>query len=152
MKIFQLKSEQVLPITIDQAWEFFSSPKNLQKITPKHMGFEIISGAEKEMYSGQIIEYLVSPLLGIKMRWVSEIKSVSKGEFFIDEQRFGPYKFWHHKHFFEVHPNGVKLIDHVHYVLPFGFLGIIAQKLFVGKMLGNIFTYREKIIKDLFVV
>lgn len=150
MKIYQLKSEQVLPISIQESWDFFSNPENLQRITPAQMGFKILSGADKKMYSGQLIEYHVSPILGIKLLWVTEIKAVVEQQFFIDEQRFGPYKFWHHKHFFEAHEKGVKMTDVVHYALPFGFLGRIANALFVKKQLAQIFSYREQKIKELF--
>ena len=150
MKIYQLQSEQIMPISLSECWSFFSNPANLQKITPKEMGFTILSGADKKMYSGQLIQYKVSPVLGIKIKWVSEIKAVSEGVFFIDEQRFGPYKFWYHQHFFEVHENGVKMTDIVSYGLPFGILGRIAQKLFVGKKLMQIFQHRKQSIKEFF--
>ena len=90
---------QNLPITLEQAWDFFSDPKNLKTITPEYMGFDIIAGADRLMYPGQIIEYRVSPLLGIKTKWVTEITHVVPNEYFVDEQRFGPYTLWHHKHF-----------------------------------------------------
>jgi ligand-binding SRPBCC domain-containing protein len=148
MAVYQIYKKQRLPITLDEAWEFFSSPKNLQKITPEHMGFHILSGADTEMYPGQIIEYTVKPLLGIPMYWMTEIKNVKHKEFFIDEQRFGPYSLWYHKHFFKEIPGGVEVIDQVHYKLPLGFLGTIAHGLFVKRQLENIFDYRFKVLEE----
>ena len=111
MKIFRLEKSINLPITIEECWEFFSNPKNLKIITPNYMGFDIIDLEDTKMYSGQIIKYNVTPLLGIKMRWVTEISHVKENSFFVDEQRFGPYKFWHHKHKFEIIDGGVKIVD-----------------------------------------
>ena len=111
MKIFRLEKSIKLPITIEECWEFFSSPKNLKIITPDYMGFSIIDGEKTKMYSGQIIKYNVTPIFGINMKWVTEISHVKEYKFFVDEQRFGPYKFWHHKHIFEVIDGGVKVID-----------------------------------------
>jgi len=112
------------------------------------MGFHILSGADTEMYPGQIIEYTVKPLLGIPMYWMTEIKNVKYKEFFIDEQRFGPYSLWYHKHFFKEIPGGVEVIDQVHYKLPLGFLGTIAHGLFVKRQLENIFDYRFKVLEE----
>jgi ligand-binding SRPBCC domain-containing protein len=140
--IYTLTVMQELPIGLHEAWEFFSSPENLEKITPSHMGFRITSGKPGKMYPGQIISYRVSPITGIKTNWVTEITHVDEGKFFVDEQRFGPYRMWHHEHHFEKLENGVKMIDKVSYKIPFGFLGHIAQAFFVKKQLENIFKYR----------
>lgn len=148
MAVYQIYKKQQIPISLDEAWEFFSSPKNLQEITPDHMGFHIISGADVTMYPGQIIEYTVKPVLGIPMYWMTEIKNVKEKEFFIDEQRYGPYSLWHHKHFFRAIPGGVEVIDQVHYKLPLGFLGTIAHGIFVKKQLEHIFDYRFKILEE----
>ena len=102
---------QNLPITLDKAWDFFSDPKNLKTITPEYMGFDIKGGADRRMYPGQIIEYRVSPLLGIKTKWVTEITHVIPNQYFVDEQRFGPYTLWHHKHFIKAIPGGVEMIE-----------------------------------------
>lgn len=150
MKLYRLTANQFLPIGKQEAWEFLSNPANLQKITPVKMGFEILSGAERPMYPGQIIQYNVSPLPGIRTRWVSEITHVSEGAYFVDEQRFGPYSLWHHKHFIHEIPGGVRMEDIVDYKLPLGSLGSLAQPLFVKKQLRSIFDYREKALKDLF--
>lgn len=142
MKIYKLEREQTVPITIEQAWDFFSSPKNLKKITPDYLGFEIKSDNTDEMYAGMIITYIVKPLLSIPLSWMTEIKYVDKPNYFVDEQLVGPYKIWHHEHHFEEVDGGVKMIDRVHYVLPLGFLGRIAHSLFVKRQLQEIFDYR----------
>jgi ligand-binding SRPBCC domain-containing protein len=150
MKIYTLKKEQFVPTDIDTCWDFFSQPKNLQTITPPYMGFKILHGAAERMYPGQIIEYKVSPVLNIPMQWVTEIKHVVDNKLFVDNQMIGPYKLWHHKHFFEVKENGVLMTDIVHYALPFGILGQIAHALFVKKQLQTIFDYREQKVIELF--
>lgn len=150
-EISQLKSEQFLPITIDEAWAFFSSPKNLKKITPKSMGFDITSSnVDEEMYQGQIITYKVSPFAGIKTNWVTEITHVENKKYFVDEQRVGPYQIWHHEHLFKVVENGIKMKDIVTYKVPFGILGMILNKLFIKKRLKNIFEYRFNVLKEMF--
>jgi len=147
MKTYEIYRKQQLPITMEEAWAFFSSPKNLEEMTPKYMGFQILSGAEPDMYAGQIIEYRVRPLLGIPMYWMTEIKNVREHEFFIDEQRYGPYALWHHKHFFKEIPGGIEMIDQVHYRLPLGPLGLIAHALFVKKQLEGIFEHRFEVLE-----
>ena len=149
--IYTLKTEQELNISLEKAWDFFSSPENLQKITPKHMGFEITSSVDSKAYSGQIITYKVGILPWIKSNWVTEITQVKEKEFFIDEQRFGPYKMWHHEHWFEELPNGKTLMkDKISYKIPFGFLGNIAQFLFIKKQLKGIFEHRISTLNSLF--
>ena len=150
MSFYSIKTELNLPISIQEAWEFFSSPKNLSKITPKHMGFIITNQPSETMFEGQIITYKVSPLLGIKINWMTEITTVKDNEYFIDEQRFGPYSLWHHRHHFYEIDGGIKMIDEVNYKLPFGFLGSIAHRLFVRKKLKSIFEYREKVLIEMF--
>ena len=150
MKIYTLHTKQNLPITLNEAWEFLSSPKNLKTITPDYMGFNILSGAEKPMFPGQIIQYIVTPILGIPAKWVTEITHVADKKYFVDEQRFGPYSFWHHKHFFEATPNGTKMTDVVHYGLPLGFLGRIMNTLVVKNKLKSIFEYRVKKVDEMF--
>jgi ligand-binding SRPBCC domain-containing protein len=150
-KVYSLKTVQKLPISLDEAWDFFSSPANLQKITPANMGFEIISKHHGEvMYAGQIIEYKVKPVLGIPLYWMTEITQVVDKHFFIDEQRFGPYSLWHHQHHFKTVDGGVEMTDIVHYKLPFWFLGDIANTLFVKKQLNGIFDFRFKKVEELF--
>lgn len=99
MKVYRLHKKQNLPISIDKAWEFLSSPINLKTITPDYMNFDILSEEDRPMYAGQIVQYIVTPILGIKTKWVTEITHVKDKEYFVDEQRFGPYSLWHHKHF-----------------------------------------------------
>ena len=150
MKIYQLQSKQYLPIDLDTAWDFFSDPKNLKTITPDYMGFDIISGADLKMFPGQIIQYWVSPLLGIRTKWVTEITHVIDKQYFVDEQRFGPYALWHHKHFFKAVDNGVEMIDIVDYKLPFGFMGTLVHPILVKPKLEQIFKYRTDKLVELF--
>jgi len=149
MKLHQLHSKQVLPITKAQVWEFLSNPKNLATITPDHMGFEILAGADKPMFPGQIIQYIVSPFPGYTTKWVTEITHMQRGEYFVDEQRFGPYTLWHHKHFINPISEGVEMEDIIDLKLPFGFLGQLGYPL-VKKQLMAIFKYREQKLSELF--
>ncbi|MCG1037700.1 SRPBCC family protein [Polaribacter sargassicola] len=149
--IYTLKTSQILNISLEQAWSFFSSPVNLENITPKHMGFSITSEVDSKAYEGQIITYKVGILPGIKQNWVTEITKVKENHFFIDEQRFGPYKMWHHEHWFKEMPDGKTLMDDkISYKLPMGFLGDIAQTLFIKKQLKDIFTHRFTTLNQLF--
>ena len=152
MKFYSIKSVQHLPISLEEAWDFFSSPNNLAKITPADMGFVISSDKKdgEKMYPGQIITYIIKPLLGIPIKWMTEITHVKEGNYFIDEQRFGPYKLWHHKHSFKKTSTGVEMHDEVNYVLPFGFLGTVAHMLFIRKRIEYIFEYRTKFVDDFF--
>lgn len=152
MKIYRLKTKQTLPISLAEAWDFFSSPLNLKEITPDYMDFNITSDLTKEskMYPGMLISYTVKPLLGIPMTWVTEITQVKHHEHFIDEQRFGPYRMWHHEHFFKEVENGVEMTDEVTYVLPFGIFGRIGHGLFIKKQLEGIFDYRFKKVEEIF--
>lgn len=148
--IYTLEVKQFVNTSLADAWEFFSSPANLSKITPPQMGFIITSGKLAKMYPGQIISYKVSPFPGFKTNWVTEITQVQEMRFFVDEQRFGPYRMWHHEHHFEAQDNGVLMTDRVTYKLLFGFLGRIAHYFFVRKQLQTIFTYREKCLGNFF--
>lgn len=151
MKLYTLYREQRLPISLEEAWNFFSSPANLKKITPEYMGFEIISGYnEEKMFPGMIIEYIVKPVLNLPMRWVTEITHVKENKYFIDEQRFGPYKFWHHLHQFKLEDGKLIMIDKVNYSLPLGLIGRIAHSLFVRNRIEAIFNFRSKILKEIF--
>lgn len=144
MKIYTMHTKQNLPITLEEAWNFLSDPKNLQTITPDYMGFEIQSGADRPMFPGQIIQYKVSPVAGIKMGWVTEITHVNHLEYFVDEQRFGPYALWHHKHFIKEIPGGVEMEDIVDYKVPMGILGQLVHPFLVIPKLKEIFEYRQK--------
>ena len=144
MKIFKLKYSQKLPISLNEAWDFLSSPSNLELITPKSMDFNITDYDKKKVYPGQIIQYTVKPLLGIKINWVTEITQVQDKEFFVDEQRFGPYSFWHHKHFIKEIDNGVLMEDVIHYKIPLGPIGVLLNFLFINSKLKSIFKYRKQ--------
>lgn len=150
MKLYQLRAKQAFPITKKEAWNFLSDPKNLKVITPDHMGFNITSGADRPMFQGQIIQYIVKPFPGYSTKWVTEITHVKEGEYFVDEQRFGPYALWHHKHFIKEINGGVEMEDIIDYKIPFGILGQIAQPLIVKKQLQQIFNYRETKLNELF--
>ncbi|MRH99252.1 cell division inhibitor [Kriegella sp. EG-1] len=152
MKMYQLFAKQALPISKDEAWNFLSNPESLKTITPNHMGFNILSGADKKMYPGQIIQYKVSPFYGYKTKWVTEITHVKEGEYFVDEQRFGPYQFWHHKHFIKPIHGGIVMEDIIDYKVPFGFFGHLAHSWIIKKQLSEIFLYREKKLNKLFGV
>ncbi len=150
MKIYTLTAKQNLPISIDKAWDFLSDPANLKIITPDYMGFEIISGADRKMFSGQIIQYIVTPVLGIKNKWVTEITHIKDKRYFVDEQRFGPYALWHHKHFLKEIPGGVEMEDVIDYKIPFGVLGQLIHPILVKPKLKEIFEYREQKLNELF--
>jgi len=150
MKIYTLRATQKLPISVSEAWDFLSDPKNLKKITPEYMGFKILSGADRPMFSGQLIQYIVTPVLGIKTKWVTEITHIEKGNYFVDEQRFGPYALWHHKHFIKEIDNGVEMEDIIDYKLPFGFLGQLMHPILVKPKLKEIFDYRKEKLNSLF--
>lgn len=150
MKLYQLRAKQAFPISKETAWEFLSNPKNLKIITPEHMGFNILSGADRPMFQGQIIQYIVKPFPWIATKWVTEITHVKEGFYFVDEQRFGPYALWHHKHFLRPIDGGVEMEDLIDYKLPFGFLGQLVQPFLVKKQLQQIFAYRETKLETLF--
>lgn len=150
MKIYRLETIQNLPISQKEAWNFLSDPRNLKTITPDYMGFEIVSGAASKMYAGQILQYIVTPLLNIPLNWVTEITHIKEGEYFVDEQRFGPYSLWHHKHFIKPIKNGVEMIDIVDYKVPFGILGQLVQPFLVRPKLEEIFEYRKNAIDRIF--
>ncbi|WP_432712881.1 SRPBCC family protein [Pedobacter sp.] len=152
MKAYHLKFVQELPISLPEAWDFFSSPHNLAKITPADMAFTVTSAVDniEKMYPGMIITYKVSPMLGIKLNWMTEITQVKEEEYFIDEQRFGPYRFWHHQHHFKAIPGGVRMEDRLTYGLPLGLLGQAANHLFVAQKLQDIFTFRKQKVEELF--
>ena len=148
--IYTLSTELFLPIDINKAWKFFSSPENLQEITPREMGFKITSGAVQKMYPGQIISYKVGVLPMVRTSWVTEITYVEDYRYFVDEQRYGPYKMWHHEHHFEELEGGVMMRDKVSYKIPFGIFGKILHSLFIKSQLKKIFSYRTEILSKTF--
>ena len=142
--IFQLSASLKIPVGIEEAWNFLSDPENLKVITPDYMGFKIISHSDKKMYPGQIICYKVSPLLGINLNWVTEITQVAHQSYFVDEQRFGPYAMWHHKHFLKEIDEGTEMIDIIHYKLPLSLIANRFHSLLVKPKLTEIFDFRTK--------
>lgn len=148
--VYCLKTEQVLPISISEAWNFFSSPKNLQTITPDDLNFEITNGEPEQMFAGQLITYKINIFPLISSNWTTEITHVQENKYFIDEQRFGPYKLWHHKHSFTELGDQVFMKDEVHFKLPFGFLGRLFFPILIKPKLQHIFNFRYKKLETLF--
>jgi ligand-binding SRPBCC domain-containing protein len=151
MHIYHLKRTQFLPITIEEAWHFFATPKNLSVITPPSMNFRMLSnsGGEK-MTAGQIIKYKVQILPMITVGWTTEITEVNAPFHFIDTQQSGPYSLWHHRHTFKEVRGGVEMTDEVRYAVPLGILGRLANAVFVNREVNRIFDYRFKVLSDLF--
>ena len=149
MPLEKLERQQTIPITLVEAWSFFGHPENLAAITPPSLGFRVTSPSQVDMYSGMIITYTVSPLLGLALPWVTEITHCREPYFFVDEQRLGPYRFWHHQHHFREVAEGVEVRDLVHYLLPFGLLGRVALGL-VRRRLAAIFDYRREAVQQRF--
>ena len=150
MKIYTLHKTQKLPISPEKAWEVLSNPKNLKIITPDYMSFNIVSPIDRPLYTGQIIQYIVTPLLGIKTKWVSEITHIEDKKYFVDEQMYGPYSLWHHKHFIKEIEGGVEMEDIIDYKVPLGILGQIMHPILVKPKLEEIFSYRQKKLIELF--
>jgi ligand-binding SRPBCC domain-containing protein len=146
----QLIRKQFVKTDLTTCWDFFSSPSNLKVITPDYMGFDVKTEVPEKMYEGLIISYTVKPLLGIPMEWVTEITHINEMSFFVDEQRIGPYKMWHHEHHFKEINGGVEMTDIVSYVIPFGILGKLVQPILVQPKLEEIFAYRFKVVDNLF--
>ncbi|MFN8698134.1 MAG: SRPBCC family protein [Flavobacteriales bacterium] len=151
MKVYTLRTETTLPCSLDAAWDFFSTPLNLNRITPPDMSFEILSDLNGvKMYPGMVIHYKVRPLMNIPLRWTTEITHCVEGKFFVDEQRFGPYAFWHHQHHFEAVTGGVTMTDIVNYAIGFGPIGALANAVYVENRLKEIFAFREKAVAEIF--
>ena len=151
MNTYTLHREQFLPVTLQEAWEFFSTPMNLEKITPGDMAFEVITNLEgQSIYKGMLIEYRVTPLFGIRMKWVTKIGDVVPLKKFVDTQLKGPYALWEHTHTFTEKDGGVLMHDDVRYGLPMGVFGTIAHTIVVKKKLENIFDYRAEVLRKFF--
>ncbi|MEO6787987.1 MAG: SRPBCC family protein [Chthoniobacteraceae bacterium] len=149
--IHVLEISQIIPSTIGRAWDFFSDPRNLSKITPPELDFTVITALPERVHPGMMIEYRVRPLLGIPVRWLTEITHVEHGKFFVDEQRIGPYRIWHHEHHFKALDDGrTEITDRVTYVLPFGLLGELVHPFLVKPQLAKIFAYRKKAVGEMF--
>ena len=148
--VYTLKTKQILPISLEKAWEFFSNPGNLAKITPGEMGFIITSGTPEQMFAGQIITYKIGIFTGVQNNWVTEITQVKEKAFFIDEQRFGPYKMWHHEHHFKQTEEGALMTDRVTFKIPFGIFGRLAYLIFIKRKLYQIFSFRAQTLNNYF--
>ena len=148
--IYTLKSEQILPISIEDAWKFFSTPQNLERITPDELSFNITKENLDPVFEGQIITYKIGLFPMIRSNWVTEITNAKENDYFIDEQRFGPYKFWHHLHKFVDLDGQVLMYDEVNFKLPFGFIGRLFYPLVVKPKLERIFNYRKEVLEELF--
>ena len=151
MPVYQLYKEQIIPASRSEVWDFISSPDNLKKITPPEMGFDITNQElSSKMYPGMIISYKVKPLPGFKTNWVTEITQVREGEYFVDEQRVGPYSIWHHQHILEDHSKGILMKDIITYLPPMGFLGALANRFIIKNKLSKIFAFREEAMINIF--
>lgn len=151
MKIYQYKTQQKLNISKNDAWNFFSNPSNLSKITPPWLGFQVTSSLPEKMYAGLIITYKVRPLLNIPQIWVTEITHVNEPYYFVDEQRFGPYKMWHHEHIFKETEDGkIIMEDIVSYAVPFGLIGRIINGIIISKKIKEIFHFRKQVLEKMF--
>ncbi|MDH5379825.1 MAG: SRPBCC family protein [Cyclobacteriaceae bacterium] len=148
MKIYTLHREQRLEKSVDEVWEFLSNPENLSRITPEEMDFKIVNMSIKnQTYAGQLISYRIGLFPGVRLNWLTEITHVNAPDYFVDEQRFGPYSFWHHQHILQEDEDGVTMIDEVNYAIPFGLIGQFIHWIFIKKKLNSIFNYRSDIIK-----
>ena len=150
--IHYLHREQLIPAPLERVWDYFADPRNLNELTPPDMKFEIIMGGDVLMYSGQMIEYRVEFVRGLRSLWLTEISHVDAMRYFVDEQQVGPYRFWNHEHHFELLGMGVKMTDKVTYAAPFGFLGDFMVALWIRRRLETIFDYRYQKIVELFGV
>lgn len=152
MILFKLERNQVLPISIENAWDYFVNPANLTEITPPHLSLRIQGDMYTKIHSGMMIEYTVKPLWGIEMPWVSEIKHVREPYFFVDEQRVGPYTFWYHQHhFLALGKNAVEIVDRIYYALPLGAFAHVLDRCLIRRKLDNIFSYRRRILEQKFI-
>lgn len=146
-----LKFTQLIRKDANTVWDFFSSPHNLETITPDFVDFKVTSKhLEDKIYPGMIITYKIRPVMGIPLEWVTEITHIEPPNYFVDEQRYGPYSFWHHKHFFKETENGILMTDLIHYRLPFWFVGRLIDSFFVSRKLKQIFEYRRVKIDEIF--
>jgi ligand-binding SRPBCC domain-containing protein len=146
-----LQRTQVLPISINEAWDFFSNPKNLKVITPEFMRFDITSiSKDSRMYPGMIITYIVSPIMNIPFNWVTEITHVNEPHYFVDNQKSGPFKFWHHQHFFKEVSSGIEMTDIVNYAAPFDPISRPIEKTIVRQRVEMIFDFRYKKLNEMF--
>lgn len=146
----QLLRQQVIRAEPARVWAFFATPRNLDALTPPDLRFRILSDLPARMYAGQLIEYRISPVPGLWLRWLTEIRHVREGEYFVDEQRAGPYRLWYHEHHFEAVPGGVRMTDRVTYDVGWGPAGWLAERLWVRRQLDGIFDFRRQRVDELF--
>ncbi len=152
MQVKQKVWKQWIPRPLDEVWRFFSRPENLNTLTPDDMDFKILSDIKDiEMYEGMMVMYKISPFAGIKMDWVTEITYIKDRQYFIDEQRFGPYALWHHEHHFESQEGGTLMTDILHYKVPYGMIGTLADAIFVNNKVEQIFDFRVKAVEEMFI-
>jgi len=151
-RVRKIERSQTIPVNLERAWDFFSSPLNLRQITPPELDFVVVSQVPEKIYPGLMIEYRVRPLFGLRMPWLTEITQVRAPHYFVDEQRLGPYRLWHHEHFFESTSDGSGTIvrDLVHYIIPFSPLSELAHPLLVAPQLKKIFDYRARRLEQFF--
>ena len=150
MKMYVLKSSIQLPVPVEEAWNFLSNPQQLENITGNNLSLQPVRPLPDEMYEGIILEYQIKPILNLRINWVTEITHIEEKKRFIDVQRFGPFHYWHHEHALIENEHGTEMKDILHYVMPFSILGRFAHKLFVRRMLEDIFAYRQQKIGDYF--
>jgi ligand-binding SRPBCC domain-containing protein len=150
MKLYRLQHTQFLSIQLHDAWRFFSDPYNLQRITPPWLDFSITSEISEKMYAGMIIIYRIKIMFGLPTNWITEITHVQEPIFFVDEQRFGPYRFWHYQHIFKETVKGIEMQDIVHYALPFGIIGQLINQLLIQNKINEIFNFRRQALDQIF--
>lgn len=149
--MYTLTYQQMLPISPEECWNFFSSPANLKLITPDSLGFRATNVSNlSRMYAGQLITHSIKPFPFLTFEWITEITHVQEPLYFIDEQRFGPYKFWHHEHRFVPTAKGIEMTDLVNYKMPFGILGQVIHQIQVKKDLEKIFAFRKQALENIF--
>lgn len=151
MKIYRMEHTQHLDVSLEEAWSYFSNPVNLSDITPSWLHFRISSSLPEKIYPGLIITYQIKPIARIPLTWATEVTHVKEKEYFVDEQRFGPYAFWHHQHHFRQLANSIEMTDIVHYGLPLGIIGQLSHFFLVRDKVKDIFQYRRKKIKKIFL-
>jgi len=148
--MYQLKRTQFIKADLQTCWKYFSAPGNLHIITPDYVDFRVHTFVPENMYEGLIIKYTMKPILGIRLNWISEIKTIRDENYFVDEQRKGPYKMWHHEHHFKEVEGGVEMTDIISYLMPYGIIGKLAHWLFIRRKLKSIFDYRFRKAEELF--
>lgn len=150
MRLHSIHRTQTLPVSLEKAWQFFSSPFNLPSIIPPWLKLTVTNGVSDQMFPGMIIRYRVTPLLSVSVTWISEITHMDPMHYFVDEQRFGPYRFWHHHHHFQPAKGGIEMTDTVHYSMKYGPLGGLMHAFLIRKRLEAIFDFRQRTLTHLF--